>query len=469
MASRIFTHWANRLRSVGAMPLRLANAVVSWRNFAEAPSRLDGYRQALEEHFCITVTDALGRIVEANKHFCDKVGYPEAELLGKPYEMLSSGRRDDAVAHMWDVVNAGRTWRGEFCDRSKRGDEIWFELIVIPRFNADGQIDQFITISTDITEIREQSSTLRAMIDHAPAGVMLSDKAGRVLASNRLYRTLLQLPDELFGRETTTIEDLVRFRAERGDYGPEPVEAAVAKRLETLLSPVPIIEERNELTGKVLEIRCAPIPGNGHLNTYLDITERRHAELELRRANSTLEAFIKHAPAAVAMFDKDMRYVAHTERWLDDYKIAERDLIGRSHYDVFPEVPDHWKAKHRRVLAGATEASPEEEFLRADGSTNMIRWEVRPWYLEDRSIGGMMMLTEEISERKKIEKQLWQLAKFDSLTGLPNRLTFTDQLGMMIYTYAPSRTKFTVALIDVDHFKDTNDILGHASRYQALS
>ena len=103
------------------------------------------------------------------------------------------------------------------------------------------------------------------------------------------------------------------------------------------------------------------------------------------------------------MFDTQMRYVAHTDRWLHDYNIPETSVVGRSHYDVFPEIPDHWKAKHKRCMAGATESSPEEEFKRLDGSSNIIRWEVRPWHLEDGSIGGIMMLTEEISERKKLE------------------------------------------------------------------
>ncbi len=125
----------------------------------------------------------------------------------------------------------------------------------------------------------------------------------------------------------------------------------------------------------------------------------------LKRTNSTLEVFIKHVPTAVAMFDRDMRYIAHTDRWLHDYNLPDEPLIGRSHYEVFTDIPDHWKAKHQRVLKGATESCPEEVFRRADGSTNIIRWEVRPWHLQDDSIGGVMMLTEEISERKRLERQ----------------------------------------------------------------
>jgi PAS domain-containing protein len=289
--------------------------------------------------------------------------------------MLSSGQHAPAsLEDMWRIVHAGRTWRGEFCDRTKSGAQVWFESIVIPRFNREGEIEQFITISTDITAIRQQAQTLQAMIDNFPGGIALIDRAGRVAASNKLYRTLLDMPDTLFADGAPKLEALVRFRAERGDYGTAlPVEQTVANRLKLLLSPDPVSQERNENTGKVLEISSIPIPGDRHLLIFVDITERRSAEIELKRAHATLTAFIKHAPAAVAMFDTDMRYVAHTDRWLQDYKIPETSVIGRSHYDVFPEIPDHWKVKHQRILAGATESCPEEEFKRLDGSSQIIR------------------------------------------------------------------------------------------------
>jgi len=451
-----------RFQSAGLGAVRFLLRAV--RGTSETTDRLDAYRQALEEHFCITVTDASGRLLEVNGRFCELTGYRQEELVGRHYELLSSGRHaPEFLENMWSTVCAGKTWRGTFCDRSKHGSDIWFESIIIPRFNTDGAIDRFITISTDITPIREQAGTLQAMIENFPGGIALIDRDHRLAASNKLYRTLLDLPEWLFSSPRPPLETLVRFRAKRGDYGPGPVEDVVAARLRTLLSPVPNIDERQELTGKVLEIRCVPIPGGAHLNTYVDVTDRRQAELELRRAHATLEAFIKHAPAAVAMFDTQMRYVAHSDRWLQDYNLPDESLIGRYHYDVFPEIPEHWKAKHQRCLKGATESSPEEYFRRADGSTNVIRWEVRPWYLEDKSIGGIMMLTEEISERKRLEQQLWRLAKIDSLTGLPNRLQFHETLKNWLESAAASGENFAVGLIDVDRFKETNDILGHAA------
>ncbi|WP_245256735.1 putative bifunctional diguanylate cyclase/phosphodiesterase [Hyphomicrobium denitrificans] len=193
----------------------------------------------------------------------------------------------------------------------------------------------------------------------------------------------------------------------------------------------------------------------------VDVSDKRRAQQALKEANSRLQAFVKHAPAAVAMFDSDMRYVAYTDRWLADYSLGTADLTGRCHYDVFPEIPEHWKRKHQRILAGAMERCEEEKFIRADGHENIIRWEVRPWYLPDQSIGGMMMMTEEVSERNKIRDELWRLANLDVLTSLPNRLSFNELLFNEIQFAQLTSASFAVALLDIDRLKEVNDTLGH--------
>ncbi|UVT22276.1 MAG: PAS domain S-box protein [Nitrospira sp.] len=141
-----------------------------------------------------------------------------------------------------------------------------------------------------------------------------------------------------------------------------------------------------------------------------DITERKQAEERLTRSRDLLKSFVEHTPAAVAMFDKQLRYVAVSRRWVQDYHLGDQDFIGRHHYDVFPEIrqyPD-WQAVHQRCLAGAVERREEDCFVRKDGSKDWLRWEVRPWHDEIGEIGGIIMSTEVITERKRAEERLRQ-------------------------------------------------------------
>jgi PAS domain S-box-containing protein len=107
--------------------------------------------------------------------------------------------------------------------------------------------------------------------------------------------------------------------------------------------------------------------------------------------------FVEQSPHAVAMFDTQMRYLLASQRWLSDFKLKLEWIKGKSHYAVFPEIPTHWKKIHQRCLAGATEKSDGEAFVRTDGSVNWIRWEVRPWYTRWGKVGGILMFSEEIS------------------------------------------------------------------------
>lgn len=140
-----------------------------------------------------------------------------------------------------------------------------------------------------------------------------------------------------------------------------------------------------------------------------DITEPIDAEHKLRESRELFQLFIEHAPAALAMLDRDMRYLAASRRWCTDFGLRSEDLLDRCHYEVFPEIPDRWKAMHRRVLDGEDLYCEEDRFVRADFSVQWLRREIHPWRTAEGSVGGILIFSEDITQRKKDKEQL-QLA-----------------------------------------------------------
>ena len=133
--------------------------------------------------------------------------------------------------------------------------------------------------------------------------------------------------------------------------------------------------------------------------------ERHRVEESMNQQREQLQLFIQHVPAGVAMLDREMRYLYVSDRWLTIYGIRDRDVIGKSHYEIFPEISTRWKQIHQRCLAGAIECE-EEAFPRADGSVDWIQWEIHPWRTNRDEIGGIVIFSEIITERKQAEMVL---------------------------------------------------------------
>lgn len=113
--------------------------------------------------------------------------------------------------------------------------------------------------------------------------------------------------------------------------------------------------------------------------------------------------FIEQAPYAIAMFNREMYYLAVSQKWLEDYHLVGQSLIGQSHYNVFPEIGEAWKAIHQACLQGQVVRRNEDCFQRQDGTVQWLSWEVRPWFNLAGEIGGLLMFTVEISDRKRSE------------------------------------------------------------------
>jgi len=111
---------------------------------------------------------------------------------------------------------------------------------------------------------------------------------------------------------------------------------------------------------------------------------------DLRAGEERLRLFIEHAPAAMVMLDRQMRYLAVSRRWMKDFHLPD-SIIGQNHYDVFPEIPAAWREAHLRCLEGASESSAGDQLVKADGSSFWLKRDVRPWWDNQGQVGGLVI------------------------------------------------------------------------------
>ncbi|MDB5385026.1 MAG: domain S-box [Planctomycetaceae bacterium] len=258
----------------------------------------------------------------------------------------------------------------------------------------------------------------RAILDHAAYAIIATDPNGVITVFNPAAERLIgYTADEMVGKCTPAVfhleseivqraQDVSRELAETIEPGFEVFVARSRRELPNEQEWTYVRKDGTQfpvLLG-ITAVRDEAGQITGFLGIANDITERRHAECELKSASELLRQFIVHTPAAVAMLDTELRYLQASQRWLKDYNLAEQDLIGKSHYEVFPDIPDRWKEIHQRVLNGAIESCDEDPFQRADGRIEWLQWEARPWRNSANQIGGIIFYTQVITGRKQAEE-----------------------------------------------------------------
>jgi len=132
--------------------------------------------------------------------------------------------------------------------------------------------------------------------------------------------------------------------------------------------------------------------------------ELRAAYREMDHIRELLQLFVENAPAALAMLDRRMHYIAHSRRWVSELGLRQKDLRGCFHYDVLGDIPDQWKKEHIRCLYGETVKNCEEEYLHPDGSLDYVNRELHPLKDSKGNIRGMVIFIEFITEKRRAEK-----------------------------------------------------------------
>ncbi|MDY3556519.1 PAS domain S-box protein [Gemmata sp. JC717] len=404
---------------------RTAVAEARARELQSAVDALREQKQLLETILdslgdAVLVADRDGRVLLQNRAFQRLHPVPAEHVTADVAQRYGVYLPDGVTPCPLDRLPVVRAVRGESCDDvellivdAARPDGVPVSVTGRPVVGPNG-IEGGVIVIRDVSAarrseaaLRESEARFRAIFDQAFQFIGLMSTGGTLLEANRTALAAAGLSDaDVIGKpfwdtawwshdpeQQARLRDAVaraaggetiRFEATHAAADGTPI------RVDFSLKPF------RDHTGAVRLL----IPEGR------DITAIRRAAEELSATEALLRQFIKHAPAAIAMLDADMRYVQASDRWLTDYKLSERDIIGRSHYAVFPDVPERWKAVHRRVLAGAVEACPEEPFPRADGAVEWLQWECRPWRAAGGEVGGLIMFTQVVTERVRADEAL---------------------------------------------------------------
>src|SRR6201993_2848422 len=372
----------------------------------------------------IAVENLDGQPLFVNAAFCSMLGFSEEELRGK--HCVDFSPPDDAEKD-WALFQKLRAGLVDHYQLEKRyfrrdGSLVWGRLSLSLLNHHPSPL--VLAMVEDITEKKaaEEARFRHAAIvessDDAIAsgtldGIIVSWNAG----AQRMYGyteaeavgkpITIILPPELREEENKILETL---RAGECIEHFETIRVTkTGKKINVSLTISPIKDASGRTVG---------VSGIGR-----DITERKRAEEALAEVNRTLLAqaaslqareellrvFVKNVPAAVAMLDREGRYLQVSDRWCRDNSVEASELLGRSR-ELSPKMPDRWKEVNRRALQGETLRADEERW-ESEGRTRWARWEVRPWRADDGTVGGILILAEDITRRKEMEETLSDMTR----------------------------------------------------------
>jgi PAS domain S-box-containing protein len=303
---------------------------------------------------------------------------------------------------------------------SPTGRVIWLKSSGHALFDEAGKMQRVVGMVTDVTELKLTEDKLREYekaVEGAEDMIGVVDRQYHFLLANRQYLKMRNMAREqvvgssipdVLGKEIfeTVIKPKLDecFRGNVVRYEMKFSYPTLGER-DILLSYFPI----EHVNGTIDRAACI----------LHDITERKRAEEALHDLNRVLKGqtallrtreellknFVKNVPAGVAMLDRDMRYLQVSDRFCSDYSVDSAQVLGRSHYELFPDIPDRWKEIHRRALRGETVRAEEDRWDREDG-TPWVRWEIRPWWNSEGSQGGVLLFAEDITGIKRSEETL---------------------------------------------------------------
>lgn len=373
----------------------------------EKNQRFDAALSNMNQGLC--VFDAEKRLVVSNRRY--------AEIYGLSEETVEPGTslREILEARIHNEVYAGCTPEEYIEERLAAVAEIvpsekvqhltdGRSILIVHCPLPDGG---WLATHEDISETKKTTDMLRTVIDSFPGGISVFDKNLVLTLANSAFYRVLDLPDHQFPAGCT-YENIIRYNAERGDYGPGDVEEMVSTRVALASKFEEHAFERRRPDGTYLEIRGFPLPQGGFVTTYVDVTERKAAELALRDNEELFSKVFQASPTACSLSDPDTG--AHYDvnaAWINLLGYSREEALESSALELGVWADSQTRERFIEILKTQGAVRSFEAKFRTKGG-QLLDFVVSGELVEVGGQSRLLVVSHDVTERKRVEGALRQ-------------------------------------------------------------